>query len=292
MPVMPLWTDRLIGDTTHLSAEQFGCYMLLLIATWRNNGQPFADNSAVLARICRIGNKKWANQMRAVLLPFFNLADGLWRQKRLEEEFRWASKRSATSRSNGTRGGRPKSLKINGSHNPAGSSQGNPDETQTYIHNLGSVSPGGDTGASAAPPADPIKAFWDAGLAILGNTKAARVLIGKMRQTYGDVAVSSAIAACQAELPSDPPSFFIRCCERHHEQHQRGGDAGRQQAYAELAQAAIDFDERQGNRGDPSPAPRPLWPTEELGIGGADLCRGAAGHTARHPADRSAARAR
>jgi uncharacterized protein YdaU (DUF1376 family) len=85
-PAMPVFTDALIGDTTHLSAEEFGCYFLLLCATWRNNGQPFSDNARDLARICRVTTRRWQKTMRARIAPFFNLSDGTWRQKRLEKE--------------------------------------------------------------------------------------------------------------------------------------------------------------------------------------------------------------
>ena len=157
-PVMPLWTDALIADTTHLSPREFGCYMLLLIATWRNNGQPFADNDKILARICRMPTYEWKNQIRKSLEPFFNLADGYWRQKRLEKEWTFCSARRRTSRSNGAMGGRPskaKPLGLNGSHNPAGSSQANLDGTQTEpalnLNLLGSDEPNIDRAKALSP---------------------------------------------------------------------------------------------------------------------------------------------
>lgn len=64
--------------------------------------------------------------------------------------------------------------------------------------------------ASSAPH-DPVKDMFDRGIAMLGNR---RSLIGKMRKQFGDVAVLAAIAACEAEQPSDPVPFFIRCCEQ------------------------------------------------------------------------------
>lgn len=86
-PIMPVATDALIGDTTHLSAEQFGAYFLLLTATWRNNGQPFRDEDWRLSRICRITEQRWRTRVRPVIAEFFDIADGYWRQKRLEKEW-------------------------------------------------------------------------------------------------------------------------------------------------------------------------------------------------------------
>jgi hypothetical protein len=85
---MPVITDALIGDTTHLSTEQFGAYVLILIATWRNNGQALADDDESMAHICRCSLARWRKHLRPKLIPFFDLADGHWHQKRLEAE--WA----------------------------------------------------------------------------------------------------------------------------------------------------------------------------------------------------------
>jgi uncharacterized protein YdaU (DUF1376 family) len=120
-PAMPVFTDALIGDTTHLSAEEFGCYFLLLCATWRNNGQPFSDNARDLARICRVTTRRWQKTMRARIAPFFNLSDGTWRQKRLEKEWQRCARLAEISRSNGAQGGRPQSSKNSELENPAGS---------------------------------------------------------------------------------------------------------------------------------------------------------------------------
>ena len=67
------------------------------------------------------------------------------------------------------------------------------------------------SGVAEAPP-DPIKDLWNRGKAILGNTKSAGSIIGKMRREHGDAVVLQAIVAAETELPSDPASFFIGCC--------------------------------------------------------------------------------
>jgi uncharacterized protein YdaU (DUF1376 family) len=90
-PVMPLFTDALIADTTHLNTKQFGAYVLILIATWRNNGKAFADNDRRLAQLCRMRVDTWRRFYRPVLVEFFNISDGFWHQKRLEKE--WAKRR-------------------------------------------------------------------------------------------------------------------------------------------------------------------------------------------------------
>jgi len=253
---MPLWTDALIGDTTHLSTREFGAYMLLLIATWRHNGEPFADDDQILARICRMTTYEW-KQIRKRVAPFFNLADGSWRQKRLEKEWEACSSRRSSSRRSGAMGGRPKKakpLEENEPGNPAGYVEANLDRTSKKAilnpSHIGSVSPGGDTAPQAAQP-DPIKAMWQDALAILGDTLHARSLLGKMRKQYGDPAVLSAIAACQATQPSDPMPFFVRCCEQHSGSSAPGGNGHARsptdKIWAGAFRAYEDYERSQGD---------------------------------------------
>ena len=85
---MPVFTDALVGDTLHLSRDQFGAYMLILIATWRNNGQALPDDDRRMAHLTRATVKEWRTRLRPVLVEFFDISDGHWHQKRLEAE--WA----------------------------------------------------------------------------------------------------------------------------------------------------------------------------------------------------------
>src|SRR5262245_45562155 len=127
---MPIFIDALLGDTLHLSAEEFGAYCLIMFATWRNNGQALADDDRVLARICRVSQRRWREKIRPRLAGFFQISDGFWHQKRLESEWNFVQKRAQIARTNGAQGGRPKSLKQNGMENHAGYPPGYPDETR------------------------------------------------------------------------------------------------------------------------------------------------------------------
>lgn len=127
-PSMPIFIDALLGDTLHLSAEEFGAYCLIMFATWRNNGQALADDDHTLARICRVTAPRWRLKLRPRLVKFFDIGDGRWHQKRLENEWLFVQKRAQISRDNGSRGGRAKYRNGNDLDNPAG----NPDETQSH----------------------------------------------------------------------------------------------------------------------------------------------------------------
>lgn len=88
-PMMPVFIDALLGDTLHLSAEEFGAYCLLLFATWRNNGRALADDDRKLARICRVTEDRWRKRIKPALHGFFAISDGFWHQKRLEKEWKY-----------------------------------------------------------------------------------------------------------------------------------------------------------------------------------------------------------
>ena len=80
-PSMPLFIDAYLADTTHLSAEEHGAYLLLLMAMWRHDGSvPDVDKD--LARMCRIGRRRWP-YVKARLMPFLLAGDGVLSQKRL-----------------------------------------------------------------------------------------------------------------------------------------------------------------------------------------------------------------
>ena len=98
-PIMPVFTDALIADTAHLTAEEFGAYALILVATWRNNGQAFPDDDKRLARVARVSLPRWRTRLRPVLVEFFDLSDGCWHQKRLEAE--WARAEASSQKQSG-----------------------------------------------------------------------------------------------------------------------------------------------------------------------------------------------
>jgi uncharacterized protein YdaU (DUF1376 family) len=81
-PSMPLFIDAYLADTTHLTAEEHGAYLLLLMAMWRRNGSVPNDDHD-LARICCVAPKRWS-RVKQRLMPFLRLtgADELT-QKRL-----------------------------------------------------------------------------------------------------------------------------------------------------------------------------------------------------------------
>ena len=109
LPIWPLKTDALIADTTHMTAEEFGVYVRLLIAMWRHGGM-LPNCGRELANIGGVHVKKWKAMSDRVLRPM-TISGGFISQKRLTDtmlkvreyretrsrasKIRWARERNA-----------------------------------------------------------------------------------------------------------------------------------------------------------------------------------------------------
>ena len=80
---LPLYVADYLADTTRLTTEQHGAYLLLIMDYWRNGPPPDDDN--VLAQITGLHLRRWKTH-RSAIQTFFTILDGKWRQKRLDKE--------------------------------------------------------------------------------------------------------------------------------------------------------------------------------------------------------------
>lgn len=80
---MPLYIGDYLADTSRLTTEQHGAYLLLIMDYWRNGRLP--DDDAILANISRLSLESWAKH-REVLQGFFEAQDGEWVHARIEQE--------------------------------------------------------------------------------------------------------------------------------------------------------------------------------------------------------------
>lgn len=100
---MPLYIGDYLADTMHLTRDQHGGYLLLIIAYWRR-GAPLPDDDMQLASITRATLAEWKKFLRPVLAAFFQIADGLWRHKRVDAELDRALNNSQNRSKAGARG--------------------------------------------------------------------------------------------------------------------------------------------------------------------------------------------
>lgn len=103
---MPLYIADYLRKTMHLTRDQHGGYMLLLMACWDRGGR-LPNDPGQLAGIARATPAEW-RKLAPVLLPFFDIEGDCLVQGRVIEEHEKAARLSETRREAGSRGGRPR----------------------------------------------------------------------------------------------------------------------------------------------------------------------------------------
>ena len=116
---MPLVIDKYLGDTTDLTTEQHGAYLLLLMSMWKRDGK-LPNDETKLATIAHLSPVKWKAH-RETLLAFFRAdADGEWlTQKRLTRELANAKRLTKAKAEAGAKGAAKRWQKDSGSDGTA-----------------------------------------------------------------------------------------------------------------------------------------------------------------------------
>ena len=68
-PSLPLFTDAFLADTGHLTAQETGAYLLLIMMAWRLPGCRLPDDDAKLARWARVDARTWRH-LKPVVMSF------------------------------------------------------------------------------------------------------------------------------------------------------------------------------------------------------------------------------
>lgn len=112
-PSMPLFCGDYMSDTYHFTLEQHGAYLMLLMVTWRNNGQPLPDDDDLICKYLHVGKDRWVKKIRPILEPKFDLSAGTWRSVRLEKEWKYVAESRARQSEKGKKSAQARSLKNN-----------------------------------------------------------------------------------------------------------------------------------------------------------------------------------
>lgn len=176
---MPFHTDAYLADTRHLTIEEHGAYLLLLMCAWRSPGCRLPHDDKKLARMVGVSPAKW-RKIKAGIIEFFTVEENHISQKKLTKIYKNVSKKVEQNRDNGKLGGRPKSLETNKPPEANGSVSLNPNETQTEPIQNQTITL---TNVSDANAPD---LLWTEGLKLvmeltgMRSEKSARSFIGKM----------------------------------------------------------------------------------------------------------------
>lgn len=106
---MQLYVADYLGDTRHLTTEQHGAYLLLLMTMWRSDGA-LPNDDKKLARIAGCTASRWA-KIKGDVLEFFDVEGDALTHGRLKFELEKAQEKSIKRAEAGTRGGKAKALK-------------------------------------------------------------------------------------------------------------------------------------------------------------------------------------
>lgn len=88
-PSMPVFTDALVADCHHLTDEEFGRYMRLLIIMWRTPGCKIPDDHIWISKRINCDALAYAKLVQPLLQEFCKKVDGFWTQKRLQKEYKY-----------------------------------------------------------------------------------------------------------------------------------------------------------------------------------------------------------
>ena len=83
-PYLPLWVGDYLRDTQHLTNEEHGAYLRLLMHAWTVGGIIPKDDKR-LAILLGISLSKWRN-LKPMIMPFWHEHESGYEQKRLTQE--------------------------------------------------------------------------------------------------------------------------------------------------------------------------------------------------------------
>lgn len=188
VPYMPLYVSDYLADTAHLTTEEHGAYLLLIMTYWQR-GAALPNDERKLARIAGVSLKKW-KAIAPTILDFFDPKGSDLFLQRCEIELEKLRDKSLKKRNGGLARAQQMLSKRSA-------------ESQLNI-GVGVGIP-----LDKSNGADSDKEFWDNATAYLGgNSK--RSLIGKWCKAYGQAETAKAITAAQLERAVDPVAFISK----------------------------------------------------------------------------------
>jgi uncharacterized protein YdaU (DUF1376 family) len=100
---MQLYTSDYLADTAHLTTEEHGAYLLLLMNYWQR-AKPLDNSNGRLAHVARLSAERWA-VVEPVLAEFFTIEGDTWTQARIERDLDKIRAKSSKLAANGSIGG-------------------------------------------------------------------------------------------------------------------------------------------------------------------------------------------
>lgn len=99
---MPLYIGDTLGETLHLSTEEFGALIYIKMHYWRNEGAFRADNIS-LSSITKLSIER-LEEIKPKLLDFFTDIGGKWQSEELDQLYTEALEQKAKASARGKSG--------------------------------------------------------------------------------------------------------------------------------------------------------------------------------------------
>lgn len=109
-PSMPFWTDAYIADTQHLTNEEHGIYLRMLIFAWRTPKCTLPNDDKRLATMVGLTPHKW-NKIKPEIMKFWTVDGEVIYQKKQQKVRKNCEHRSEQASKNSKARWSPKSLK-------------------------------------------------------------------------------------------------------------------------------------------------------------------------------------
>ena len=88
-PALPLFTDAIVADCHHLTDEEFGRYMRILILMWRSPNCRIPADPQWIAKRIKVDALAYAQHIQPIMQEFCTQDAGWWTQKRLLKEYQY-----------------------------------------------------------------------------------------------------------------------------------------------------------------------------------------------------------
>lgn len=234
---MPLYVGDYMADTSHLTTEQHGAYMLILLALWKRAGAGLPDADENLAAAARLPLSRW-KAIRPLLIDGSLLrTDGKTvTQKRLDAEITKARGITEARASAGAKGGATAQAnrKQTGQANDKQTGQANAEQTSTPSPSppipSEAIASGADAPPPPTPPSDRDLVFAN-GVALLTAAgvveKNARSFLAGACKTHGEKAVLEALRACARDAPIQPIPWLQAVLQPRQRASKHAGFAGK-----------------------------------------------------------------
>lgn len=109
VPYMPFYPADYLADTRHLSTEQHGAYLLLLMVAWGRGGV-LPNDEKKLSRIAGVTVRKWKS-LSVEVMEFFEVDGDNISSPRMTKEYQKVTRKIELRAKAGRAGGLAKSLK-------------------------------------------------------------------------------------------------------------------------------------------------------------------------------------